>query len=137
MSKTVLAVAGLAEMRRGLKGMDSSLPKSVRVALNSVAQVVVDAAKPKIPSRTGAAKGSLKAASSQNQARVSAGGQRAPYYPWLDFGGRVGRKKSVHRDFYKSGRYIYPAVADNQDAIQEAMFKAVRHIAETNGIEVS
>jgi hypothetical protein len=99
--------------------------------------VVVDAAKPKVPSKSGAARGSLKAASSQTQARVSAGGRAAPYYPWLDFGGAVGRKKSVHRDFYKSGRYIFPTVAEKQDDIQDAMAKAVQQLAAANGIEVS
>jgi hypothetical protein len=137
MSKTVLAVAGLSDMRRGLKGMDKDLPKTMRPALNSVAQVVVDAAKPKVPSKTGAARGSLKAASSQTQSRISAGGRAAPYYPWLDFGGSVGRKKATKRDFYKSGRYIFPTVAEKQDAIQAAMFKAIQQLASANGIDVS
>jgi hypothetical protein len=137
MSKTVLAVAGLADMRRGLKGMDKDLPKAMRLVLNGVAEVVVDAAKPKIPSKTGAARGSLKAASSQTESRISAGGRRAPYYPWLDFGGSVGRKKGTHRKFLKSGRYIYPTVADKQKEIQAAMSKGIVKLAKDNGIEVS
>lgn len=136
MSKTVLAVAGLSEFRKGLKGMDKDLPKTIRLALNDVAQVVVDAAKPKIPSRSGAAKGSVKAASSQTAAKISAGGTKAPYYPWLDFGGATGKQKSVKRPFYKSGRYIYVAVGEKQDEIQKAMFKAVQQIAANNGIGV-
>jgi hypothetical protein len=137
MSKTVLAVAGLNDMRKGFRAMDAGMGKTVRLTLNDVAQVVVDAAKPGIPRRTGAAAASVKAASSQTQAKVSAGGNKAPYYPWLDFGGSVGKRKSVHRDFLKAGRYIYPAVADNQDAIQAAMFKAVSKLAHESGIEVS
>jgi len=124
-------------MRRGLKGIDKGLPKQMRVLLNGVAGIVVDATKPKVPSRTGAARGSLKAASSQSESRISAGGRRAPYYPWLDFGGATGRKKATKRDFLKSGRYIFPTVAAMQDEIQDAMGKAVVQLARDNGIEVS
>ncbi|MFL6145582.1 MAG: hypothetical protein ACJ72N_27440 [Labedaea sp.] len=137
MSKTVLAVAGLSEMRKGFKGIDKDLPKGIRILLNTVAQVVVDAAKPKVASKTGAARGSLKAASSQTQAKVSAGGRAAPYYPWLDFGGSTGRKKATKRPFYKSGRYIFPTVAEKQDDIQKAMLKAVQQLAAASGVEVS
>lgn len=136
MSKTVLAVAGLSGMRKSFKGIDKDLPKGVRLVLNSVAQVVVDAVKPKVPSKTGAARSSLKAASSQTESRISAGGRRAPYYPWLDFGGRVGRRKATRRDFIQGGRYIFPTVAAMQDEIQAAMFKGVADIARQNGIEV-
>lgn len=137
MSKTVIAVAGLSGFRKGLKGMDRDLPKSVRLALNTVAQVVVDAARPKVPSRTGAARASLKAASTQSAAKISAGGRLAPYYPWLDFGGRVGRKKATRREYINGGRYIFPTVAEKQDDIEKAMIKAVAMIAQSNGIEVS
>lgn len=136
MSKTVLAVAGLADMRKGLRGIDKDLPKGVRLLLNTVAAVVVDAAKPKVASKTGAARASMKAASSQTEAKVSAGGRAAPYYPWLDFGGSVGRKKGTHRPFFKSGRYIFPTVAEKRDDIEAAMAKAVAQLARSNGITV-
>lgn len=136
MSKTVLAVAGLKEMRRGLKGLDKDLPKGVRLMLNQVAQVVVDGARPLIPSVSGAARASLRAASSQTAARVAAGGPKAPYYPWLDFGGRVGRNKATKRPFYREGRYIFVTVAKRQDEIQAAMLEAVAELARSNGIDV-
>lgn len=117
--------------------MDSQLPKGVRLALNTVADVLIDAVRPKIPRKTGAAAASLKASSSQTQARISAGGRKAPYYPFLDFGGRVGRKKATRRQYIPGGRYIYPTLAEKQDDIQAAMFKAVAMLAETNGIAVS
>lgn len=137
MSSSVIRVVGLNEFRKGLRGMDRSLPKSVRLALNEVADVLIDATRPKIPRRTGAAAASLKAASTQSAAKVSVGGRSAPYYPWLDFGGRTGRKKSVVRPFYKEGRYLFPTLAEQRDAIQDAMLKAMAQLAETNGIEVS
>lgn len=137
MSRMTLAVAGLKDVRRGLRGIDKDLPKGMRLALNQVAQVVVDGARPLIPSVSGAARGSVRAASSQTAARVAAGGAKAPYYPWLDFGGSVGRNRSVKRPFYKEGRYIFVTVAKSQDAIQRAMLDAVAELGRSNGIEVT
>jgi hypothetical protein len=136
MSSSSIRVVGLNEFRKGLRGMDRGLPKSVRVALNDVADVLIDATRPKIPRRTGAAAASLKAQSTQSAARISVGGTKAPYYPWLDFGGKTGRRKSVVRPFYRSGRYIYPTLAEQREAIQDAMLKALAQLAATNGIEV-
>jgi len=137
MSRTTLAVAGLTDFRKGLRGIDRDLPKGVRLLLNDVAQIVVDAAKPKVVSKTGAARGSLKAASTQTAAKISAGGTKAPYYPWLDFGGRVGKRKSVRREFIQGGRYIFPTVAEKRDEIEAAMGSAIVKLARANGIDVS
>lgn len=136
MSSSTIKVVGLNEFRRGLRGMDKGLPKSVRLALNDVANVLIDAVRPQIPKRTGAAAASLKAQSTQSTARIAVGGRAAPYYPWLDFGGKTGPKKSVDRPFYKAGRYIYPTLAEKTDEIQAAMLKALAQLASTNGIEV-
>jgi hypothetical protein len=136
-SSMALRVAGLKDFRSGLKGMDRDLPKGVRLALNDVANVLIAAVQPRIPTRTGNARASLKAASSQTEARISAGGRKAPYYPWLDFGGAVGPKKSVKRDFYKKGRYIFVVLGEQQAEIEQAMADAVTKLAAGNGIEVS
>jgi hypothetical protein len=136
-SSMALKVAGLKDFRSGLKGMDRDLPKGVRLALNEVADVLIAAVRPKIPSQTGNARASLKAASSQTEARVSAGGRRAQYYPWLDFGGSVGRKKSVKRAFFKKGRYIFVVLGEQQDEIERTMLKVVAKLAANNGIDVS
>lgn len=137
MGRMTLAVGGLKEFQRGMRGMDRDLGKAVRIGLNEVADVVVDAARPKIPSRTGAARASLKAASTQTQAKISAGGQKARYYPWLDFGGAVGRAKATKRPFYKAGRYVYPTVGEKQDEISKTLLKVMAQLAQANGVEVS
>lgn len=136
MSSSTIKVVGLNDFRKGLRGMDRGLPKGVRTALNEVADVLIDATRPKIPHRTGDAAASLRAQSSQTTAKIAVGGQKAPYYPWLDFGGKVGRKKSVVRPFYKQGRYIYPTLAEQRENIETAMLKAMAQLASTNGVEV-
>ncbi len=137
MSSSTLRVVGLNDFRKGLRGIDRSLSKAVRVALNAVADVLITAARPKVPSVSGAARASLKAASTQTTAKISAGGTRAPYYAWLDFGGRVGRNRSVRRPFYREGRYIYPTLAQERPAIEEAMLRAVAQLASAQGIDVT
>lgn len=136
MARVVIEVAGLAQFRRSMKELDAGHPKMIRVALNSVADDFIQDVRPEIPARTGAARASLKAASSQGAARISAGGRRAPYYPWLDFGGQTGRRKSVRRAFFKEGRYIYPTLARRQKEVQEAMLHALTDVARSAGVEV-
>jgi hypothetical protein len=137
MSESAIRVVGLNDFRKGLRGMDRGLPKTVRGALNEAAETLVAATRPKVPSRSGAARASLRAQSTQTTARVAVGGRKAPYYPWLDFGGKTGRKKSVVRPFFKQGRYIFPTLAEKRDAIQQALLEALTGLAAANGIEVS
>lgn len=136
MARQTIQVAGLREFQAALKKMDADLPKQLRVALNAASQLVIDYAKPKIPRRSGAAAASLKVRSSQRAARIAAGGRKAPYYPWLDFGGSVGPGASVHRPFYTEGRYVYPGIRQNKDKIQETLETALADLARGAGLEV-
>jgi nucleotide-binding universal stress UspA family protein len=135
-SQNTIRVVGLNEFRKGLRTLDRTLPKGVRVALNDAANILVDAARPKVPHRSGRAASSMRAQSTQTQARVAVGGPKAPYYPWLDFGGKTGRKKSVVRPFYKEGRYIFPTLVEKREAIQDAMLTALAALASEAGVEV-
>jgi Bacteriophage HK97-gp10, putative tail-component len=133
-----LKVDGLAQFSRNLRKLDADLPKQLRVALNTAAQQLVDDARPRIPTRTGKARKSLRAASTRTAVRIRAGGRRAPYYPWLDFGGKVGRNKSVARPFYKDGRFIYKSYRDLTRAgtFQATLSQALLGVVRSAGIEV-
>lgn len=137
MARVWVEVTGLKEFRAQLKQMDAGLPKLIRVALNQASELVISYARPKIPRRSGRAAASLKVRSNQQQARIAAGGQRAPYYPWLDFGGKVGRGKSVDRPFYTEGRYIYPGLRANREEITTTMSTALTQLAHDAGLEVT
>src|SRR5262245_21926026 len=130
-------VEGLREFVRGLKDMDRTLGKAVRLALNDAADIIVSDAKPKVPTRSGRAAGTVKARSTQTAARVVGGGNRAPYYPWLDFGGRVGRRQSVRRPFLKDGRYIYAAYDRRRGEFIDVMAENLVDVARSAGIEVT
>jgi hypothetical protein len=133
-----IRIDGLAQFSRNLKKLDGDLPKALRIALNDAANLVVDDARPDIPRRTGRAAASLKAASTRTSVRIRGGGNRAPRYPWLDFGGRVGRDRSVVRPFIKEGRYVYPAYFRHRDSghIQQVLSRALVDVARSAGVEV-
>jgi len=132
-----IQITGIKEFQAALRKMDADLPKQLRIALNQASQLVVDKARSQVPTRTGAAAASLKVRSTQREARVAAGGRKAVYYAWLDFGGSVGRSKSVHRPFYKEGRYIYPALRKNREEITQIMVTALSGLARGAGLDVT
>lgn len=132
-----IRVQGLAEFSRSLRKLDADLPKALRIALNGVADVIVGFAVPRIPRLTGAAAASLKPRSTRTAVRVSAGSSVVPYYAWLDFGGSVGRSRSVHRPFLKEGRYLYRAYFENQPKIEKALRVALVDVARRAGLEVT
>jgi len=132
-----IKVEGLTQFIKALRDTDREIPKALRKAFNVAAQIVVDYAQARVPVRTGAARRSIVARSSQSAVRVACGGQRAPYFPWLDFGGRVGRHKSVARPFLKDGRYVYQALYTQSDAIRDATTAALVDAARAAGLQVS
>lgn len=132
-----IKITGLAEFNRNLRKISSELPKELRLANNEVAQIVVDWARPKIPADSGAAAKSLKVQSTRTEVRVRGGSRRVPYYPWLDFGGRVGRQRSVRRAFYSDGRYIYPALSANRDRMLTTYANTLVELVRRHGLEVT
>lgn len=144
-SKEAIKIEGLNEFVRNLKKIDSDLPKMVRVAFNESADIVVDDVRPRIPSKSGRARGSVKARSTQRFARVKGGGAKAPYYPWLDFGGQIGRKSGKARGnrgkrpwVGADGRYIYRSYFEARDSgrFEEVMTKSLIKVVESAGIQV-
>lgn len=131
-----IAIDGLSQFVRNLKALDRETPKALRVAFNAAADIVVQGARPGIPTRSGKAKGSVKAKSTQTASRVTGGGNKAPWYPWLDFGGRVGRNRSIKRPFLSEGRYIYRSYYDNRGKYVELLEDALIDAAHRVGIEV-
>jgi len=135
-----IKIEGLKEFTRDLKRIDSDLPKLVRLANNAAANLVVDDARPRVPTgpHGGRARKSVKAASTRTKSRVSGGGGRAQYYPWLDFGGKVGRRGSVKRAYKPKGRYIYRAYFQARDSGEflEIMTKELVDVARQAGIDV-
>lgn len=131
-----IKIEGLAEFNRNLRKLNNDLPKALRLAHNEAANIVVDWAKPKVPKKSGRAASTLKAKSTRTESRVHGGSTNAPYYPWLDFGGKVGIHKSVSRPFYSDGRYIYPGLGANREEVYDALVRGLITVADSAGLEV-
>lgn len=129
-----IEVGGLAQLSRGLKAIDAGAPKELRIALNSAAQMLVDEAKPTVPTLTGAARRSLVAKSTRTSARVAAGGKKAPWFPWLDFGGKGKSGRPAPRDFYKEGRYVYPALRRIRPRIEAQLQESISAVIAGAGL---
>lgn len=131
-----IKVDGLAKFSRDLRKLDNDLPKALRIANNEAGQLIVNYARPRVPKDSGKAAGTVKAKSTRTEGRVQGGSARYPYYAWLDFGGRVGRNKSVSRPFIKSGRYLYAGLSSQFGDIMQVLNDALIDVAKQAGIEV-
>lgn len=131
-----IKIKGLIEFQRALKAVEDGAQKQLRVVFNAVAETVAGGARRRVPTKTGKAKGSVKVASSQREAIVKAGGARVAYYPWLDFGGRVGIHKSVSRPFVQGGRYLYPSYDASRASIGPALERGLVELVRDAGLEV-
>lgn len=127
-------IEGLRDLNRSLKQLEPETAKQVKAVLNDAAQIVVNTARPRVPSLTGAARASIVVRSTARESRVRVGGPKAPYYPWLDFGGATGRHKSARRPFLKHGRYLFPAAADQAENIQRILQKRLSAIITAAGL---
>jgi hypothetical protein len=132
-----IKVTGLREFNRDLKKIDKDLPKVLRLANNDVAQLIVDWAKPKFPKKTGAAARTVKVASTRTEVRVREGSAKVPYVPWLDFGGRVGRARSIKRAFYSDGRYLWPGLIANREQATERLAERLMEVCRAAGVDVT
>lgn len=135
-----IRIEGLKEFQQALKTVSADLPKGLRIAANSAAELIVKEAQPKVPTgpeKGGHAASSIKAASTRTAARVQGGGKKYPYYPWLDFGGGVGPHKRNVRPFLRRGRYIWKSYAENQEKVQDQLSSALIQVANDAGLGVS
>lgn len=136
MSTARIEITGLREFRSSLKQLDAGMPRMIKAVLDESMGLVITAARPHVPTRTGAAAASLRGRSGQLEARITAGTARVSYYAWLDFGGAVGRKGSVQRDYRRGGRYLYPGLAREQADVRALMARGLDRLARDSGLQV-
>lgn len=134
----VVTLTGIKELNTALRKAGSDLPKGMRLALNEGTEKLAGYIRPEVPSRSGRARGSIKAGSTRTAARLRVGGSRAPYYPWLDFGGegRI-RGHPAHRDFIREGRYVYPTLRRRKPELIDDLNEAIADVIRRAGLEVT
>ncbi len=144
-------VTGVPELAAAFRSINGDLPKELQRGFKKIADHVIGVAQQKMPFRTGTAEKSLHArATARGVASIlyPAGGpfsayDKAGYYPWLDFGGTTGRGHvanghngfggSIKRERVKGGRYLYPAIAESQGYISDAVDQVIETVARENG----
>lgn len=136
--RTGIKVTGLTEFQQAVRKLGTTGAEAVAKAAGvEAAELVVTRTKPKIPLGPGIgghARNTLKVVNQGVLYSVEAGGPKFPYYPWLDFGGRVGKKQSVRRPFIKEGRYVWATYDDSTPQITEIMEKTLNAALKEAGL---
>ena len=138
MTEMTIAVTGLAQLNKALRAIDKDAPKALRLALNTVAEHVAGEIRPEIPVVTGAARGSIRVASTRTSARLRVGGTKAAYFPWLDFGGEGKRRgRPPRREFISEGRYVYPTLARERPTVSNMLQRVLDGVVSDSGLDVT
>lgn len=127
---------GLKEVQDAINALEREAPEVLRDLMAEIANDIAAAARRRLPKRTGNAASTYKPKSSARGAQVVWGGEQAPYVPWLEFGGRVGRNKSVVRRFVPGGRYLYPAIGDNLEDVHDRVVEALNDVTRSQGVRI-
>lgn len=135
MDDASVKVTGIVELQKALREIDKELPKELAAGLAEAADIVARAARQKMPVKTGRAVASVKVRKQQRGAALAYGGSKAPYAPWLDFGGSVGRHKSIHRPVITGGRYIYPALKEHDVEVRAKVDEVLERMAKKAGFD--
>lgn len=135
MDDAKIEVRGIVELRKALRDIDKDLAKELGAGLAEAAKIVADDARARVPVRSGRAAASIKVRKSQTGASLAVGGAKAEYFPWLDFGGHVGKVHSVTRPFIPKGRYIYPALAARRDEVKAKVDEVLERMAKAGGFD--
>jgi hypothetical protein len=132
-----IKVEGIKEVNKALRSISKDAQKELSKGMKEIAEGVAKSAASRVPARTGRAASSIKPRGSTKGAALAFGGAKAEHYPWLDFGGSVGKDKSVKRPFIKEGRYVYPAIRENKDKVIEQFDDLMGKLAEKHGLDSS
>jgi hypothetical protein len=132
-------LAGDKDLARRLRKIRRQLPDEIDGIALDVAELLVPFVRAKIPlgpGRNGHVKYSITAKARRGAPVVDGGGPGFPYYGWLEFGGRVGIKRSVARTKIKEGRYIYPTAGQHRELIEHEMTTGLDDLMRRHGLDV-
>jgi len=126
-------ITGLRELSKAFAKVDKEIGKDMRLGFLRIAQAIASTVASKVPKRTGRAAKSYRARASKGGAGIAWAGPKAPYVPWLDFGGNIAR---ASRPFVPTGRYLYPTISEHRGDIDDMASDVIRAAARSAGFEV-
>lgn len=130
-------VEGLKELRAALRQAEGRSPKELAAAGLPAATIAASAASRRVPSITGRTAGSVRPFATATGGGVRAGGAKAAWFGWLDFGGRRPQEKAsggLGRPVIKAGRYIYPAIDAEEVRIVDTYVAAIEKLLRQVGL---
>lgn len=128
-------VDGLAQMQAALAAARTAVPRAVNAVFEDQATAVAGKTRQLVPrGPSGAARASVEAKGGS----VTAGGSRAPYFAWLDWGGDTGGAGARgQRRFIREGRYVFPSLTASHKAIVAALEEGAADAMRAQGLEVT
>lgn len=132
-------VTGDRELMAQLRAAGRGAAEMGDQAEDDAAEMVALFARRKVPlgpARGGHVRATLRAERDGGAAVVRGGGPGFLYFGWLEFGGHVGIRGSVFREKVKTGRYIYPTLAERRQEIDEQMDHELRQLVRRHGLGV-
>lgn len=127
---------GIPHVLACLHALDERAETRLDDTLGDAAETVAQRTRAVIPLgpiAAGHAQASVRVDRDRLDATVSEGGVRFPYLPWLEFGGNVGRKHAVHRQWIHGGRYMFRALSTIKPGLEPALHEAMRRAARDSG----
>lgn len=109
MAKGKLDSTGVVHLETQLEKLATGSQKALEAVSRDIADDVLSYVRSRVPRLTGAAAGSYRAVQDRTGTTFEFGGPRAPYVPWLEFGGKAGRS-GASRPYVPGGRYLYPGI---------------------------
>lgn len=130
----VIRVEGLKEFQKKVVAADKQFGTELRLGLNEAARIVASAAAPRVAVRSGRLRASVRALSTQREGRAVMGSAAVPYAGWWEFGGAVGRNKSVLRPRVPQGRALYPAFIAQRVQVEAVAARVLNRSADRAGL---
>lgn len=144
-----IRITNLAEFQKALKTTHKVLVAEFKSELRAIGAPIAAEIRGKVPrGPSGKARRSVKVSATMKGAAIKAGGDAAPYFHWLDFGGSTGRghipkvagSGSIKRQWLGTpvgmGRYVYPTISEHTDEIKKAAGDALGKAGRKGGFEV-
>ncbi len=140
---------GIRDVQKALRAVDKDLPKQLRAAGNTAAQIVVDAARSRASTRLERRAGrSLKVSSQQRSVAVSLGGRGFPEAFGAEFGAddfRLRTRRSGRYIGYRqfkpwrgsgagAGYFFYPAIRAKQPEVLRVYLQEVDWLVAAAGL---
>lgn len=124
MARPTVEIEGLNKLLRALEQLDDEAKKSFKDVGSRVGQLVAAQGREEVPVRSGALRGTIRAANTARGAKVRAGSRKVPYAGPIHFGWRA---RNI-----EPNKFLYRAVDKKVDEALDMYLREVHNIWNRN-----